>query len=83
MLIVLTIVLANYFNTSNIVATMEFILIPSSSKKETAFFKDLCKKMNIDITTLSEEILEEKIFYSLLKKSDKESNGSLTLVKDI
>ena len=60
---------------------MEYIIIPSKSKRETAFFLDLLKKMQKEVSTLSSEEIEDLVFLSLLKESEKSSKGSLSKVK--
>ena len=60
---------------------MEYIVIPSRSETETAFFKDLLKKMHKDVSTISSENMEDLAFISALKQSEKSGKGSLSKVK--
>lgn len=60
---------------------MEYILIPSKSKSETAFFLDLLKKMRKEVSTISEDEMEEITFVKLLKQAEKSGKGSLSKVK--
>ncbi len=60
---------------------MEYIVIPSSSESETAFFKDLLKKMRKEVSTLSSENMEDLAFISALKEAEKTGKGKLGKVK--
>ncbi len=60
---------------------MEYILIPSHSKSETAFLLNLFKKMQKETTTLSSREMEDIAFAQHLKKAETTSKGSLEKVK--
>ena len=60
---------------------MEYILIPTKSKSETAFFLDLLKKMHKEVATISSDELEDVTFTKLMKKAEKSGKGSLSKVK--
>lgn len=60
---------------------MDYILIPVKDKNETDFFMDLMKKMRKEASAITADELEDKIFLSLLKKSEKSGKGSLSKVK--
>jgi hypothetical protein len=60
---------------------MEYILIPSGSKSETAFFLSLLKKMKKEASTLSKEEMEDVAFMRALKEAEKTAKGSLSKVK--
>ena len=60
---------------------MEYILIPSKSKSETAFFLSLLKKMQKEATTLSSDEMEDVAFMRALKEAEATAKGSLTKVK--
>jgi hypothetical protein len=60
---------------------MEYIVISTHSKSETAFFKDLLKKMQKEATTLTSEEVEDMAFMVALKKAEKGPKGSLSKVK--
>lgn len=60
---------------------MEYIVISTNSKSETAFFKDLLKKMQKKSTTLTDEEVEDMAFTIALKEAEKSPKGSLSKVK--
>lgn len=60
---------------------MEYILIPSKSKSETAFFLDLLKKMHKEVSTVSAEEMEEITFLKLMTQAESSGKGSLSKVK--
>jgi hypothetical protein len=60
---------------------MEYILIPSNSKSETAFFLNLLKKMHKESSTLSSDKMEDLAFLSALKEAEQSAKGSLSKVK--
>ena len=60
---------------------MEYIVIPSNSKSETAFFLDLLKKMRKDVSTLSSDQMEDHAFIAALKEGEKSGKGSLSKIK--
>jgi hypothetical protein len=60
---------------------MEYILIPSKSKSETAFFLSLLKKMQKESSTLSSDEMEDVAFISALKEAETTPKGSLSKVK--
>jgi di/tripeptidase len=60
---------------------MEYILIPTESKTETAFFLSLLKKMQKTASTISTEEMEEIVFAKALKQAEKTEKGSLSKVK--
>ncbi|MCW5908460.1 MAG: hypothetical protein KIS94_11415 [Chitinophagales bacterium] len=60
---------------------MEYILIPSKSKSETAFFLSLLKKMQKEASTLSSDEMEDVAFMRALKEAETTSKGSLSKVK--
>ena len=61
---------------------MEYIVIPSKSKSETAFLMSLLKKMQHQATTISADEMEELAFISALKESEKTGKGNLSKVKE-
>ncbi|MBL0310060.1 MAG: hypothetical protein IPP77_10390 [Bacteroidetes bacterium] len=60
---------------------MEYILIPSKSKDETAFFLSLLKRMKKEAATLSADEMEDLAFISALKEAEVSGKGSLNKVK--
>ena len=60
---------------------MEYIVIPSNSSTETAFFKNLLKKMHKKMSTLSTQNMEDLAFISALKDAEKSGKGNLSKVK--
>ncbi len=60
---------------------MEYIVIPSNSATETAFFKNLLKKMHKEVSTLSSQNMEDLAFISALKDAEKSGKGNLSKVK--
>jgi hypothetical protein len=60
---------------------MDYIVIPSSSKSETAFFLDLLKKMRKDVSTLSSEDMEDYALMTAMKKGEKSGKGDMEKVK--
>jgi hypothetical protein len=61
---------------------MEYIVIPSKSKSETAFLMSLLKKMQQQATTLSADEMEDLAFTIALKEAEKTGKGSLSKVKE-
>ena len=60
---------------------MEYILIPTESKSETAFFLNLLKKMQKNASTLSANQMEDVAFITALKEAESTAKGSLSKVK--
>ena len=60
---------------------MEYILISTRNKSETAFFLDLLKKMRKEGTKLSSEDREDAAFIAALKQAELSGKGSLSKVK--
>lgn len=60
---------------------MEYILIPSKSRSETAFFLDLLKKMQKEASTFSANEMEDIAFVKALKEAETTPKGSLSKVK--
>jgi hypothetical protein len=60
---------------------MDYIVIPSSSKSETAFFLDLLKKMRKDVSTLSSEDMEDYALMTAMKKGEESGKGDMEKVK--
>jgi len=60
---------------------MEYIIIPTKTKTETAFFQDLLKKMHKETTTLSSNEMEDRAFIAALKEAEQSGKGSLAKVK--
>jgi len=60
---------------------MEYIVIPSKSKSETAFFLNLLKKMQKEASTLSVQDMEDITFSKILVEAEKSGKGSLSKVK--
>ena len=60
---------------------MDYIVIPSNSKSETAFFLDLLKKMQKEVSTLSSDEMEDYAFIAALKEAEKSGKGSLSKIK--
>lgn len=60
---------------------MEYILIPSESKSETAFFVSLLRKMQKQVATVSSEKMEDIAFMAALKEAEQTPKGSLNRVK--
>ena len=60
---------------------MDYIVIPSNSKSETAFFLDLLKKMQKEVSTLSSDEMEDYAFIAALKETEKSGKGSLSKIK--
>ena len=61
---------------------MEFVLIPTDSKSETAFFVNLLKKMQKQVTALSSEEMEDLAFVWAMRQAEHSGEGSLDAVKD-
>ena len=61
---------------------MEFVLIPTNSKSETAFFVSLLKKMQKEVAALSAEDMEDLAFVWAMRKAEHSGGGSLATVKD-
>jgi hypothetical protein len=60
---------------------MEYILIPTESKSETAFFLNLLKKMQKNASTISADEMEDIAFMTALKEAEQSAKGSLSKVK--
>ncbi len=60
---------------------MEYIVISTKDKSETAFFLNLLKKMQKEVSTLSTEAMEDLAFLSALKEAELSGPGSLRKVK--
>ena len=60
---------------------MEYIIIPSNSKSETAFFLSMLKKMRKEVSTLSSSTMEDIAFITALKEAEQTEKGSLEKVK--
>lgn len=60
---------------------MNYIVIPTKSKSETAFFQDLLKKMKKESATLSAKEMEDLAFISALKEAEQSGKGNLNKVK--
>jgi hypothetical protein len=60
---------------------MEYIVIPTKDKTETAFFLDLLKKMRKTASKLSIEEMEDLAFIAAIKEGEKSGKGSLDKVK--
>lgn len=60
---------------------MEYILIPSKSKSETAFFLSLLKKMQKEASMLTADEMEDVAFIRALKESENSGKGSISKVK--
>lgn len=60
---------------------MEYILISTRNKSETAFFLDLLKMMRKEASTLSSENREDVAFIAALKEAELSGKGSLSKVK--
>jgi len=60
---------------------MEYIVIPSKNKAETAFFMDLLKKLRKQASTLSTEEMEDWGLLAAMKQAEKSGKGDLDKVK--
>jgi hypothetical protein len=60
---------------------MEYIIIPTKSKSEKAFFLDLLKKMQKEVALLTDDAMEDIAFTKILKESEKTGKGSMAKVK--
>ena len=60
---------------------MEYIVIPSGSKSETAFLLNLMKKMQKEAATLTADEMEDVAFMRALKEAEKTGKGNLGKVK--
>jgi hypothetical protein len=60
---------------------MEYIVIPSNSKSETAFFLSLLKKMQKEASTLSSDDMEDYALMAAMKEGEKSGKGSMEKVK--
>ena len=60
---------------------MQYIVIPTNSKSEAAFFLDLLKKLRKEVSTLSAEEMEDTAFIAALKSAEQSGKGSLKKVK--
>jgi hypothetical protein len=61
---------------------MDYIVIPTNSKSETAFFMDLLKKMHKEAKKLSPSQMEDRAFIAALKESEVSGKGSMKKVKN-
>lgn len=60
---------------------MEYIVIPTHTKTEAAFFMGLLKKMHKEASMLSSKQMEDSVFIAALKQAEQSGIGSLTKVK--
>jgi hypothetical protein len=60
---------------------MEYIVIPTKDKSETAFFLSLLKKMQKEASAISSKKMEDIAFISALQEAEKSGKGSLSKVK--
>ena len=60
---------------------MEYIVIPTKDKTETAFFMDLLKKMRKNASMLSMKEMEDLAFITAMKEGEQSGKGSLNKVK--
>lgn len=60
---------------------MDYIVIPTKDKSETAFFLNLLKKMHVGASSFSSKKMEDLAFISALKESEQSGKGSLEKVK--
>ncbi len=60
---------------------MDYILIPTNSKSETAFFLDLLKKMRKEASLFTSEEMEDTLLLSAMKDAESEGIGSLEKAK--
>jgi hypothetical protein len=60
---------------------MEYIVIPTKDKTETAFFMDLLKKMHKNASKLTMKEMEDVAFIAAIKEGEKSGRGSLGKVK--
>lgn len=60
---------------------MDYIIIPTKDKTETAFFMDLLKKMHKEVSKLTVEEMEDLAFIAAMKEGEKSGKGSLDKVK--
>lgn len=60
---------------------MEYIVIPTKDKSETAFFLNLLKKMHKEASSLSSKNMEDTAFIAALKEAEQSGKGSLSKVK--
>lgn len=60
---------------------MEYIVIPTESASEKAFFKNLLKKMHKEVSTLSSQNMEDLAFISAIQQAERSGKGSLKKVK--
>ncbi len=61
---------------------MEYILIPTESKSETAFFLSLLKKMKKEMSTLCVSEIEDIAFLRAMDDVNENEKGSLDKVKN-
>lgn len=60
---------------------MEYIVFPTKSKSETAFFRNLLKKMQKNVSTVSSDELADLAFMRAMKEAEKGPKGRLSKVK--
>jgi len=60
---------------------MEYIVISTKDKAETAFFLDLLKKLRKQASTLSVEEMEDMAFFAAMKEGEASGKGDLAKVK--
>lgn len=60
---------------------MNYIVIPVKTKSESNFFMDLLKKLNKNVSSLSEREMEDIAFIAALKEAERSGKGSLSRVK--
>ena len=60
---------------------MEYIVIPSKSRTETAFFMSLLKKMQKEVTMFSSTEMEDLAFMKAIKEGEKTETVSLENIK--
>lgn len=60
---------------------MEYIVIPTKDKTETAFFMDLLKKLQKNPSRLTMKEMEDLAFIAAIKEGEKSGKGSLDKVK--
>ncbi len=61
---------------------MEYILISTKDKSETAFFMDLLKKLQKQPSTLSAKDMEDFAFLAAMKEGEASGKGDLANVKE-
>jgi hypothetical protein len=60
---------------------MDYIVIPTKDKSETAFFLGLLKKMHKEVSSFSSKEIEDIAFIAALKEGENSGKGSLEKVK--